>query len=167
MNGVFLVAQMVKNLPAMQKTWAHSLGREDPLEKEMATHSSVLAWKILWTEESVGLQSMGLQYWTWVNDWTLSHTWVWELDHKECWAPKNRYFWIVLKKTLESPLDSKEIKPINPKGNKPWVFLERNVAKVEAPTLWPLMWRADSLESPWRWERLKAEGEEGSRGWDG
>ena len=51
------MAQMVKNLPAMQETWVQSLGREDPLEKEMATHSSILAWRILWTEESDGLQS--------------------------------------------------------------------------------------------------------------
>ena len=52
---------MVKNLPAMRKTWIWSLGREDPLEKGMATHSSVLAWRIPWTEEAVGLQSMRLQ----------------------------------------------------------------------------------------------------------
>ena len=56
-----LVALMVKNLPAMQKTWVHSLGWEDPLEKGMATHSSILAWKIPWTKEPGGLQSMGLQ----------------------------------------------------------------------------------------------------------
>ena len=56
-----LVAQMVKNLPAMQETWVQSLGWEDPLEKEMAIHSSILAWKIPWTEEPGGLQSMGLQ----------------------------------------------------------------------------------------------------------
>ena len=55
-----LVAQMVENLPAMQETWVQSLGREDPLEKEMATHSSVFAWKIPWTEEPGGLQSMGV-----------------------------------------------------------------------------------------------------------
>ena len=54
-----LVAQSVKNLPAMQETWVQSLGQEDPLEKETATHSSILAWKILWTEEPGGLQSMG------------------------------------------------------------------------------------------------------------
>ena len=53
-----LVAQSVKNLPALQETWVRSLGREDCLEKEMATHSSTLAWKISWTEESGGLQSM-------------------------------------------------------------------------------------------------------------
>ena len=52
---------MVKNLPAMQETWVRSLGQEDPLEKEMAIHSSILAWRISWTEESHGLQSMGLQ----------------------------------------------------------------------------------------------------------
>ena len=52
---------MVKNLPAMQETWVQSLGQEDPLEKGMATHSSILAWRIAWTEEPGGLQSMGLQ----------------------------------------------------------------------------------------------------------
>ena len=56
-----LVAQMVKHPPAMQETWLQSLGGDDPLEKEMATHSSVLAWEILWREEPGGLQSMGLQ----------------------------------------------------------------------------------------------------------
>ena len=57
--GLTLVAQSVKNLPAMQKTWVQFLGWEDPLEKEMATHSSMLAWKIPWTQESGRLQSMG------------------------------------------------------------------------------------------------------------
>ena len=56
-----LVAQTVKSLPTMQETWVQSLGWEDLLEKEMATHSSILAWKIPWTEEPGGLQSMGLQ----------------------------------------------------------------------------------------------------------
>ena len=59
--GASLVAQMVKNLPAMQETWVQSLSREDPLKKGMATHSSVLAWRILWTEEPGGLQSVGSQ----------------------------------------------------------------------------------------------------------
>ena len=59
--GTSMVAQMVKNLSAMQETWFRSLGWEDPLEKGMATHSSVLAWKIPWTEEPGRLQSMGLQ----------------------------------------------------------------------------------------------------------
>ena len=65
-NSVYgiLVAQTVKNLPAMQETQARSLGQEDPLEKEMATHSSILAWRTPWTEEPDGLQSMGSQVWT-------------------------------------------------------------------------------------------------------
>ena len=56
-----LMAQLVKSLPAMRETWVQSLGREDPLEKEMATHSSILACRIPWTEESGGLQSIGSQ----------------------------------------------------------------------------------------------------------
>ena len=59
--NVSLIAQLVKNLPAMQETWFQFLGREDPLEKEMAIYSSILAWKIPWTEEPVRLQSMGSQ----------------------------------------------------------------------------------------------------------
>ena len=62
----------------------------------------------------------------------------WELDHKEGWAPKNWCFWImVMEKTLESPLNSKEIKPVNPKGNQPWIFIGRTDAEDEAPILWP------------------------------
>ena len=60
-NGAMMVAQTVKNLPAMQETWVRSLGWEDPLEKEMATHSRILAWGIPWTDEPGGLQSMLLQ----------------------------------------------------------------------------------------------------------
>ena len=63
-----LLAQMVKNLPAMQETWIQSLGHEDSLEKGMVTHSSILAWKIPWTEEPGGLQSMGSQSQTRVSD---------------------------------------------------------------------------------------------------
>ena len=59
--GASLVEQMVNNLPAMQETWVQSLGQEDPLEKEMATHSSIPAWRIPWTEEPGGLQSTGVQ----------------------------------------------------------------------------------------------------------
>ena len=61
MKGAFLVAQMVKNLPAVWETQVQSLGQEDPLEKGMATHSSILGWEIPWTEEPGGLQPMGSQ----------------------------------------------------------------------------------------------------------
>ena len=61
LTGASLVAQRVKNLPAMQETWVRSLGWEDPLEKGMATHSSILAWRMPWTEDLFGLQPMGSQ----------------------------------------------------------------------------------------------------------
>ena len=67
-----------------------------------------------------------------------SHVWMWELDHKENWAPKNWCFWtVVLEKTHESLLDCSEIKPANPKGNQLWIFIGRTDAEAEAPILWP------------------------------
>ena len=67
-----------------------------------------------------------------------SHIQMWELDHKEGWKPKNWCFQnVVLEKTLESALDSKEIKPFNPKGNQPWLFVGRADAEAEVPVLWP------------------------------
>ena len=72
---------------------------------------------------------------------------MWELDYKESWVPKNWCFWIVvLEKTLESPLDCKEIQPVHPKGDQSWVFNGRTDAEAETPILWPLMQRTDSLE---------------------
>ena len=98
-----------------------------------------------------------------------SHVWMWELDHKESWAPKNWCFWtVVLEKTLESPLDCKEIKPVNLKGNQSWIFIGRTDG-------WS--WNSNSLATwceelthwkrPWCWERLKAGGEGDDRGWGG
>ena len=67
-----------------------------------------------------------------------SQLWMWELDYKEDWAPRNWCFWtVVLEKTPESPLDCKEIKPVNPKGNQTWKFIGRTDAEAEAPILWP------------------------------
>ena len=63
---------------------------------------------------------------------------MWELDHKEGWGPKNWCFWTVgVEKTLKSPLDSKVIKPVSPKGNQPWIFIGRTDAETECPVLWP------------------------------
>ena len=70
-----------------------------------------------------------------------------ELDHNDSWAPKNGYFQtVLLEKTLESLLGNKEIKPVNPKGGQPWIFIGRTSAKAEAPILWPPDTRADSLQ---------------------
>ena len=67
-----------------------------------------------------------------------SYVWTWEVDCKEGWALKNWWFWfVVLEKTLESPLDNKEIKLVNPKGNQPWIFIGSTDAEAEAPILWP------------------------------
>ena len=67
-----------------------------------------------------------------------SHVWMWELDHKEVWALKNWCFWtVVLEKTLESPLDCKEIKPVNSKRNQSWIFIGRTDAEAESPVLGP------------------------------
>ena len=67
-----------------------------------------------------------------------SHVWMWELDYKQSWAPKNWCFWtVVLKKTLESPWNCKEIKLVHPKGNQSWIFIGRTDAEAETPILWP------------------------------
>ena len=66
-----------------------------------------------------------------------SHVWMWELNYKEFWALKNWCLWtVILEKTLETPLDSKEIKPVNSKGNQPWIFTERSDAEDESPIVW-------------------------------
>ena len=68
----------------------------------------------------------------------LSNVWMWEWDHKEGWTPKNWWLWaVVLEKTLESPLDYKEIKSVNPKRNQSWIFIRRINTEAEAPILWP------------------------------
>ena len=98
------------------------------------------------------------------------HVWMWELDHKEGWVPKNWCFWtVVLEKTIESPLDCKEIKPVSPKGNQPWILIGRtdSDAEAEAPILWPPDAKSWLIRKrPWCWERLKAGGEGNNRGWN-
>ena len=97
-----------------------------------------------------------------------SHVQIWELDHRVGWAPKNWCFWTeVLEKTLESPLDSKEIKPVNPKGNQPWIFTERTDPKAEVSILQPsdaksqLTGKVPDAGKDWGQE------EKGVTGWDG
>ena len=97
------------------------------------------------------------------------HVWMWELDYKESWAQKNWCFWtVVLEKTLKSPLDFKEIQPVHPEGDKSWVFIERTDVEAETPnTLAPDAKKLTHWKRPWCWERLRAGGEGGDRGWDG
>ena len=109
-----------------------------------------------------GLSSQGYGF-------SSGHVWMWELNDKESWVPKNWCFWtVVLEKTLESPLDCKEIQPVHPKGNQSWIFIGRTDAEAETPVLWPpdeknwLIWK-----DPDAGERVKAGAEGDDRGWDG
>ena len=98
-----------------------------------------------------------------------SHVWMWELDHKEGRVPKNWCFWtVVLEKALEPPLVCKEIKPVNPEGNQPWIFFGRTDAKVEALIIWPPDAKSWLIgKGPDAGKRLKTGREGGNRGWDG
>ena len=85
-----------------------------------------------------------------------SHVWMWEFDHKESWVLKNWCFWtVVLEKTLESPLDCKEIQPVNPKGNQSWIFIGKTDAEAEAPIFGHLIQRTDSLEKILMLEKIE------------
>ena len=91
-----------------------------------------------------------------------SHVWMWELDHKQSWAPKNWCFWTVaLQKTLESPLHSKKIKPVHPKGDQSWVFIGRTDIEADIPILWPpdpkgwFIWKGPDAEKDWRQEEKR------------
>ena len=95
-----------------------------------------------------------------------SHGWMWELAYKESWAPKNWCFWaVVLEKTLESPLDCKEIEPVHPKGNQSWVFIGRTDVESETPILWPhdaknwLIWKDPEVGKDWMQEKGTTEDE--------
>ena len=97
-----------------------------------------------------------------------SHAWMWELDYKESWAHKNWCFsTVLLEKTLERLLNSKEIQSVHPKGNQSWVFIGSTDAKFETSILWPHDEELTYLKRPWCWERLKAGWERDNRGWDG
>ena len=96
---------------------------------------------------------------------------MWELDHKEGQVSKNWCFWtVVLEKTLESPLDSKEIQPVNPKGNQSWIFIGRTDAEAEAPIFWPpdvkswLIRKDPDAGKDWKWEE-KSTAEDEMVGW--
>ena len=101
-------------------------------------------------------------------DFSSSHIWMWELDCKASWALKNWCFWaVVLEKTVENLLDSKEIKPVNPKGNQSWICIGRTNAETEAPILWPAdskNWLTGKDPDAGKIEGRK-EGDD--RGWDG
>ena len=100
-----------------------------------------------------------------------SHVWMWDLDYKESWAPKNWCFWtVVLEKTHESPLHCQEIQPVNRKGNQSWVFIGKSDIEAETPILWPpdakswLIWKDPDDGKDWRQEE-KGTTEDEMVGW--
>ena len=100
-----------------------------------------------------------------------SHVWMWELDCKESWGLKNWCFWtMVFKKTLECPLDCKQIQPVNPKGDQSWLFFERTDVEAETPILWPLdvnswlIWKDPDAGKVWGQEE-KGKTEDEMVGW--
>ena len=96
------------------------------------------------------------------------HVWRWELHCEEGWVPKNRCFWtVVLEKTLESPLDCKEIQPVHSKGDQFWVFFGRTDAKAETPLLWPPHAKSWLIGKDADAGRDWGQEEKGTRGWDG
>ena len=136
----------------MQETWVWSLGWEDPLENLKVTADGdcsheikrclFLGRKAMTNLDSI-LKSRDITLPSKVHlvramVFSSCHVWMWELDYKEGWMLKNWCFWtVVLEKTLESPLDCREIQPANPKGSQSWIFIGRTDAEAETPVLWP------------------------------
>ena len=129
---------------------SHEIKRHLLLERKFMTNlDSILKSRDI-ADKGLPSQSYGF---------SSSHVWMWELDYKESWAPKNGCFWtVVLEKTLESPLDCKEIQPVHPKGNQSWIFIGRTDDEAETPILWPpdvknwLIWKDPDAGKDWRQE---------------
>ena len=118
--------------------------------KAMTNLDSILKAETYFANRGLSSQSCGF---------SSCHVWMWELDYKESWVPKNWCFGtVVLEKTLESPLDCKVIKPVNPKGNQSWVFIGRTDVETETPIFWPpdaknwLFGKDPDAGKDWRWE---------------
>ena len=130
----------------------------------------LLGRKVMTTLDSI-FKSRDITLWTKVHlvkyGFSSGHVWIWELDYKESWTLKNWCFWtVVLEKTLESPVDCKEIQPVHPKGDQSWVFIGRTDAEAETPILWPpdvkswLVWKDPEAQKDWRQrEKGTTEGE--------
>ena len=130
--------------------------------KAMTNLDSILKSRDIICQQSPYNQSYGF---------SSSHVWMWELDYKESWVPKNLCFWtVVFEKTLESSLDCKKIKPVHPKGNQSWIFIGRTDAEAETPNLWPpdvkkwLIGKDPDAGKDWRWEE-KGTTEDEMVGW--
>ena len=115
---------------------SHEIKRRLILGRKVMTNLDSILKKQRHYFVNKGLSSQGYGF-------SSSHVWMWELDYRETWVQKNWCFWtVVLEKTLESPLDCKEIQPVHPKGDQSWVFIGRTDVEAETPILWPLEWKS-------------------------
>ena len=123
-NFIFLGSKI-----AADADCSHEIKRRLLLERKAVTNlESILKSRHYFADKGPSSQSYGF---------SSNHVWMWELDHKESREMKNWWFWtVVLEKTLDSPLDCKEIQPVNPKGNQSWIFIGRTDAEAEVPILW-------------------------------
>jgi len=126
--------------------------------KVMTNLDSILKSRHYFTNKGLSSQSYGF---------SSTHVWKWELDYKESWAPKNWSFLTgVLERTLESPLDCKEIQPVHLKGDQSWIFIGRTEAAVDTPSIWPpdtknwLIWKGPDVGKDWRQEEKRTTEEE-------
>ena len=117
---------------------SHEIKRCFLLERKVMANLDSLLKRHYFANKGLSSQSYGF---------SSSHVWMWDLNYKEGWVPKNWCFWnVVLEKTLESPLDKKEIQLVHAKGNQSWISIGKTDAEAETPVLWPPVWRTDSLE---------------------
>ena len=129
---------------------------------ESETELKILLMKVKEESEKAGLKLNIVKTKIMASCPICSHVQTWNLNHKECWALKNWCFWtVVLDKTLESPLDSKQIKPVNPTRNHPWIFIWRTDPEAEAP-MWSWFFGKDLMLGKPEGRRRR-----GNRGWDG
>ena len=141
---------------------SHEIKRDLLLGKKVMTNLDSI-WKAETLLVNKGLSSQSYGF-------SSGHVWMWELDYKQNWAPKNWCFWTVVLKTLESLLDYKEIQPVHPKGDQSWVFIGRTDVEAETPILWPpdakswLIWKDPDAGKDRRWEE-KGTIEDETVGW--
>ena len=145
------------------QNYSSKIKRRLPLRRKAITNqNSIKTQRHYFADKGLSSQSYGF---------SSRHVWMRELDHKVNWAPKNWCCWTAeLEKTLESPLDCKEIQPVHPKGDQSWVFIGRTDAEAETPVCWPpdtkswLIWKDPDAGKDWRQEK-KGTTEDEMVGW--
>ena len=137
---------------------SHEIKRHLLLGRKVMTNLDIKKQRHKFANKCLSSQSYGFSN---------SHIWMWELDYKESWVLKNWWFWTVVLKTLESPLDCKEVQPVHPQGDQSWIFIIKTDAEAETPIFGPPDVKNWLWKIPWCWEKLKVGGEGDDGGWDG